>query len=266
MACFDAMWVASFEVCEVCAGFLCSKEIRRQGQHSYIQDSLDRMWALNTGYMALLIEYRALLNGCGVVSIGYRALLIQYRALLKGLFDRIYGCFDGVCGALMCVQGSMWGRKPTLMTTCDSWLCAHNLVCCLSTQCIVCTYMCTCNVHVHICVHTFVLYATYGYARTTWSVVYLHNVFVLHICEHLMYVYMFTHVYSTRELWLCTHDLVSYLCTHCIDFAYMCTCNKYNQYVHVYTHVIYTRIVAMRAQPGLFFMYTLYCIYIFVYM
>ena len=81
MACSDAMWVAS---CEVCAGFLCRKEIRRQGQHSYMQDSLDRIWALNTGYMALLIEYRALLNGCGVVSIGYGALLIQYRALLKG--------------------------------------------------------------------------------------------------------------------------------------------------------------------------------------
>ena len=77
-----------------------------------------------------------------------------------------------------------------------------------------------------------------------------------------MCTYMSTHIYSTCEVWLCAHDLVCCLSAQCIVFTYMCTCNIY---VHEYTHIIYIRIVAMRAQPGLILMYTMYCIYIIVY-
>jgi len=141
------------------------------------------------------------------------------------VFDRIYGCFDGIWGSLMCVQGSMWDRKPTLMTICDSWLCAHNLVCCLSAQCISFTYMCTCNIYVHICVHTFILYANYGYARTTWSVIYLHNVLYLHICVHLVYVYIYeyTHIFYMRSMAMRARPGLLLICTmYCIYiYVYM---------------------------------------------
>jgi len=109
-----------------------------------------------------------------------------------------------------------------IYSTCELWLCAHDLVCYVSTQCIVFTCMCTYNKYVYICVHTYNLRAKYGYARTTWSVTYLHNVLylhILHICVHVIYMYI------------------------------------YKEYV--YTHVIYVRIVAMRAQPGLILMYTM---------
>ena len=56
--------------------------------------------------------------------------------------------------------------------------------------------------YIYICVRTYILHANYGYARTTWSVTYLHNVLYSHVCVHItnMYIYVYTRIIYVRSM------------------------------------------------------------------
>jgi len=127
------------------------------------------------------------------------------------------------------------------------------------------------NIYVlYVCTHTcttHTLHAKYGYARTTWSVTYLHSVLYLYVCVHVIYMYTYkeyeyTHVIHTRIVAMRAHNLVCYLSTHCIKITCMCICNTYVHicphtyilhlnngyalYIHIRVHTyIHIRVIAM---------------------